>query len=234
MSEKNHSDRAALLRAKGGARAAAFWLMRRVLRLDVYRFHAVALTGLEHKSHSPLPDGYAFLVLRNPAEVDSCESQLVAQLNAQSGCGVAEVVRRNGQIYAIVRGGRVVSQLRIDFQRVEVDTPLKLSLDCGEKSAFLGFLYTDPSSRRGGWAANLISRACTHLAREGTRVCICHIQATNVRSLNTFARSGWAPIAVLFTTVGGRLLGVRRYSRASRLGIPLKVGRLTEEPSETE
>lgn len=223
MSELDHSDRASLLCAKGGIRAAAFWLTRRALRLDVYRFHAIALTGLERESCSALPDGYALLALRNLTEVGACDSHLVAQLDAHSGCGVAEVIRRNGQIYAMVRGDRVVSQLRIDLQRAEVDTPLKLLLDCGEKSAFLSFLYTDPSLRRGGWAANLISHVCVQLARDGARACVCHIQATNVRSINTFSRSGWTPIALLFTTVGGRLLGVRQFSRAPRLDVSLKV-----------
>lgn len=223
MSERDHSDRVALLRAKGGKRAAAFWLMRHLFRLDVYRFYAIALACLDHESRPPLPDDHAFLVLRNMAEVEACESHLVGQLDAQSGCGVAGVIRRNGQIYAIVRGHRVVAQLRIDRRRAKVDTPMNLLLDFGDESVFLSFLYTDPSSRRGGWAASLISRACADLAREGTRACICHVQASNVPSINTFARCGWTPIAVLFTTVGRRLLGVHQLPIAERLGISLKV-----------
>lgn len=223
MSDRDHSDRVALLRAKGGKRAAAFWLMRHLFRLDVYRFYAIALTGLDHESRPPLPDDYAFLVLRNMADVNACESHLVGQLDAQSGCGVAGVIRRNGLIYAIVRGHRVVSQLRIDRRHAEVDTPMDLLLDFGDESVFLSFLYTERSSQRGGWATRLISRACADLAREGVRNCICHVQVTNVPSNNTFARCGWTPIAVLFTTVGRRLLGVRQLPMAERLGISLKV-----------
>lgn len=223
MSEQDHSDRIALLRAKGGRKAAAFWLMRHLFRLDVYRFYAIALAGVDHEARPPLPDGYAFLVLRNMAEVYACESHLVGQLDAQSGCGVAGVIRRNGHIYAIVRGHRVVAQLRIDRRRAEVDTPMNLLLDFGDESVFLSFLYTDPSWQRSGLATSLISRACADLALEGTRACICHVQATNVPSINTFARCGWTPIAVLFTTVGRRLLGVRQLPRAERLGISLKV-----------
>lgn len=200
-----------------------FWLVRRVLGVDVYRFHAIALAGIERKPCLPLAKGDALLVLRDLAEVSACDPLLIAQLDAQSGCGVAEVVRQSGQIYAIVRGDRVVSQLRIDPRRVEVDTPLKLSLDCGEKSAFLSFLYTDPSSRRGGLAARLVSQTCAQLARDGVRVCVCHVQATNVRSINTFGRSGWVPVAMLFTTTGGRLLGLRRLQGASRPGVALRV-----------
>lgn len=223
MSERDHSDRVALLRAKGGRKAAAFWLVRHVLRLDVYRFYAISLAGLDHEPRPPLPDDHAFLVLRNMTEVDACESHLVGQLDAQSGCGVAGVIRRNGRIYAIVHGHRVVSQLRIDRRRAEVDTPMNLLLDFGDESVFLSFLHTDPSSQRGGWAASLISRTCADLAREGMRACICHVQATNVPSTNTFARCGWTPIAVLFTTVGRRLLGVHLLPIAERLGIRLKV-----------
>lgn len=202
--------------------AAAFWLARRALRIDVYRFYAIALTELE-REHPALPDGCTFLVLRNPKDIEACDSHLVRELDAQSGCGVAEVIRRNGQIYAIARGNQILAQLRIDLQSVKVDTPRKLLLDCGERSAFLSFLYTNPSARRQGWAARLISRTSANLAREGVRVCVCHVQATNVRSINTFARSGWIPVAWLFTTVGGRLLGVRRRPRARRLGLPLNV-----------
>lgn len=223
MLDPNHSDRAALLRAKGGPKAALFWLARRALHLDVYRFYAIALAGIDHGLPPPLPDGYSVIALRNPSEISTCNPHLVEQLDARSGCGVATALRQHGRVYAITDGHRVVAQLRIDFQYANVDTPTNLIMDFGEKSAFLSFLYTVPSSRRSGWATYLISAACADLARDGVRVCVCHVQATNVRSINTFVRSGWIPIALLVTTTGKRRLWVHRSSRAAQLGIPLKV-----------
>ncbi len=220
MRTQNHSERAALLRARGGARAGAFWLARRIFRLDVYRFYATALAGVEPDSCPPFPVGYRLLVLRSLSDMAACGQYLVAQIDKQSGCGVAEVIRANGRIYAIVCDRQVVSQLRIDPGVARVDTPLNMSLGCGENSAFLSFLYTDPAYRQGGWGAGLVSRVCAELAREGKRVCVCHVQATNIRSINTFARAGWIPIAWLFATVGGRLLGVRRSRRS---GVSLDV-----------
>jgi len=215
------AERVALFRAKGGKRTTAFWLLRRLVQLDVYRFYAMDLARTDLESDQPLPEGHAILVLRSFADVETCDPLVVAEIDKQSGCGVAEAVRRDGRIYAIVRGTRVVSQLRIEFRKSRIDTPLDMVLEFGDKDAFLSFLYTDPSSRHEGWAAKLISIVCMRLASEGWRHCICHVQATNLRSVNTFSRSGWVPFAWLFATAKGRLLSVIRQPSARRMGIML-------------
>jgi hypothetical protein len=92
-----------------------------------------------------------------PAE---CDATILEEIGDQSGRGVFNIVADGGRVYAIVRGTEVVCQLNIEFQRSQVDTPLKMVLEFGERDAFLNFLYTNPASRRGHWAVRLISRVC--------------------------------------------------------------------------
>lgn len=208
MNAADRQERAALLRARGGKRAAAFWLLRKLLRLDIYRFYAVRLQ--EQPAPEALPADARLLVLSNPAEVAACDSGLIAQLDPHTGSGVLGVVGQRGRVFAVVQEGHVVSQLRIDLGRAVIDTPLALCLTLRERTAFLSFLHTDPRVRQGGWARRLIAHTEAQLAREGLETCTCHVQATNVRSINTFVRAGWKPAAWLLASSGGRLLGIRQ------------------------
>src|SRR3954447_725096 len=117
MSSTDRAERIALLSAEGGRAAAGFWLLRHVLRIDVYRFYAVALEGFVDETRTSLPDGYAFLALSSLSDVNACDQRLLTQLDERSGSGVAGVVRRQGRIYAIAHADRVVSQLCIDPER---------------------------------------------------------------------------------------------------------------------
>ena len=204
----DHSDRRELLRARGGKKAAAFWLLRKVTGFDVYVIFGVDLSG-SPLDFEELPPGVELRVFDRPQQIGTVEPQLLATLDAHTGCGVAEVIRRGGRVFALVHGGRVLSQLRIDTRVVEVDTPLDMRLELRPGVTFLSFLHTDPATRQGGWARRLIGHVCAELLREGHAACCCHVQATNVRSINTFQRAGWTPRARMVASTGRRLLSER-------------------------
>jgi ribosomal protein S18 acetylase RimI-like enzyme len=202
-----------LLRARGGKKAAAFWLLRKVTGFDVYVIFGLDLSGSPLDVEA-LPPGVELRVFDRLVEIGAVDPQLLATLDAHTGCGVAEVIRRGGRVFALAQGDRVLSQLRIDTRAVEVDTPIDMRLQLRPGVAFLSFLHTDPAARQGGWARRLIGQVCARLQREGRAACCCHVQATNVRSLNTFRRAGWSPRARLVANGGGRLLS-RRCAPAS-------------------
>ena len=210
------TERLSLIRSKGGKRAAAFWLIRQLIRLDIYELYAIGLEP-DVRSESPVvPTDSRFIELIAPADVEDCDPDILAELDANSGRGVSTVVNQGGRVYAAIRGKEVLSQLSIDFGSVHIDSPAEAVLQLGPGDAFLSFLYTNPSARRSGHAVRLISQVCTVLGKGGVRRCICHISTSNVRSLNAFRRAGWSPIAWMFAMKGRRLLAILNKPLASR------------------
>jgi ribosomal protein S18 acetylase RimI-like enzyme len=196
-------ERVALLRERGGPRSLGFWLMRQVLALDVYTLFALPLRD----TGSTCPPGCALLRLANDDDLARWPAVLLDQIDPHTGIGLRNVLAQGGRIYALVEDGAVRSQTRIDVGAARTDTPCPLTLEVGARNAFLSFLYTHPASRRGGWAKKLLVATASSMAQEGLQVCLSHVQATNLRSVNTFLSLGWRHAGWLLASRGGRYLG---------------------------
>jgi len=217
MFDAQLAERISLLRAKGGWQAAAYWLLRTLTGIDVYCFYAVEPAATP--SPPELTADVRLVTFASPQDVEVCDAELLAEIDARSGRGATGTVHQGGRIYALVRGRERLSQLTIDFGEIHVDTPMQLILRFDKRAAFLSYLYTAPATRRSGWAATLIALVTRQLEVEGWTLCICHIQATNLKSVNTFRRLGWRRVAWLFTTTRGRLLGIVRSDRDRRIAL---------------
>jgi len=204
----NH-ERVALLRERGGPRSLGFWLLRKVLALDVYTLFALPLREANATSMASMacPPGCTLLRLVSEDDLARCPDSLLEQIGPHTGAGVRKVIAQGGRIYALVEGGAVRSQTRIDVGAARTDTPCPLSCEVGARNVFLSFLYTHPASRRGGWAKKLVVAAAASMAQEGLQLCFAHVQATNLRSVNTFLSLGARPAGWLLASRGGRYLG---------------------------
>lgn len=198
----NH-ERVALLRERGGLRSLGFWLLRKALALDVYPLFALALRDTD----AACPPGCTLLRLVSEDDLARCPDALLEQIGPHTGVGVRKVLAQGGRIYALVEDGAVRSQTRIDVGAARTNTPCLLTCEVGPHNAFLSFLYTHPASRRGGWAKKLLLATASSMAREGLQVCFSHVQATNLRSVNTFLSLGWRRAGWLLASRGGRYLG---------------------------
>ncbi|MFC5552225.1 GNAT family N-acetyltransferase [Massilia aerilata] len=196
-------ERVALLRERGGLRSLGFWLLRRALALDVYTLFALPLRDA---GPAFLP-GCTLLRLVSEDDLANCPGSLLKQIGPHTGIGVDKLIAQGGRIYALVEDGAVRSQTRIDVGVAHTDTPCPLTLEVGPHNAFLSFLYTHPSSRRGGWAKKLLLATASSMAQEGLHVCLSHVQATNLRSVNTFFSLGWRHAGWLLASRSGRYLG---------------------------
>ena len=205
-----------VLQEKRGKLAAAYWLLREILCIDAYYFYAIDPALFTRDRELDLPEGYTLFELKDAEQLPGCSPDILQQIEQESGKRVSQIVAEGGRVYAVVHGREVVSQVKINFLPFEVDTPLRMVLDLGQKAAFLSFLYTAPSYRRKRWATRIIAQVCAVLTREETPCCLCHVQATNVASHNTFRSCGWKPVVYLFATTGGRLLGMTRPAHAAR------------------
>jgi len=219
MLDSQTAERLSLLHVKGGKIAAAYWLLRKILRIDTYRIYAFDLADFTHDGESDLPEDYRFLRLENLEGVEGCDPAILEEIEDQSGRGVSNIVADGGRVYAIVHGTEVVSQTNVELRRSRVDMPLRMILEFGEKDAFHSFGYTKPAYRRRRWIFRLRSHVCALLSQEGWQHCVCHVQATNVKEALSLHRSGWKPVAFLFATTGGRLLGVAHRAAARDKGI---------------
>lgn len=199
------SDRLSLLLSRHGPKAAAFWGLRQSLGLDFYRLLTIDLGAVDHLI-GPSSDGVKLLKLASTAEVARCDADIVAELDANNGCTVANTVSAGGSVYALVHEGRVVSQLRIDVRTTWVDTPCHMTIRMADRQAFLSFLHTPANSRRKGFASQLVRATQLSLASLGLAHCHCHVQATNVRSRATFASLGWYQSGWIVATTNGRLV----------------------------
>lgn len=196
-------ERVALLRERGGLRSLGFWLLRKALALDVYPLFALPLRD----AGPACPPGCTLLRLVSEDDLARCPDHLLDQIGPHTGAGVRGVLAQGGRIYALVEDGAVRSQTRIDVGAAGTDTPCRLTCEVGPRNAFLSFLYTHPASRRGGWAKKLLVATASSMAHEGLQVCFSHVQATNLRSVNTFLSLGWRPAGWLLASRGGRYLG---------------------------
>jgi ribosomal protein S18 acetylase RimI-like enzyme len=198
----NH-ERVALVRERGGPRSLGFWLLRKALALDVYTLFALPLRD----AGTACPPGCTLLRLVSEDDLARCPDGLLDQIGPHTGAGVRKVLAQGGRIYALVEDGAVRSQTRIDVGAARTDTPCPLTCEVGPRNAFLSFLYTHPASRRGGWAKKLLVATASSMAQEELQVCFSHVQATNLRSVNTFLSLGWQHAGWLLASRGGRYLG---------------------------
>ena len=198
------AERWVLLRSKGGMSALAYWLLRTVLRVDVYKVMSLDLTmGFVEASAKDC----RFVAIRSMSDLPGLDARLLSQLNEHCGWGVEGIVTGGGRVYAVVSDSGVLCQLNIDTLASRIDTPCDLTLDLSVGECFLGFLYTQAHARRGGWALYLLAQVRAALALEGFLRCHCHVQATNLRSLNTFRAGGWKLSGLLAATPTGRYIG---------------------------
>ena len=207
----NH-ERVALLRERGGLRSLGFWLVRIAVALDVYTLFALPLRD----TGTGLPPGCTLLRLVCEDDLARCADSLLDQIGPHTGAGLRKVLAQGGRIYALVEDGAVRSQTRIDIGSAHTDTPCSLTCEVGPRNAFLSFLYTHPASRRGGWAKKLLVVTASSMAQEQLQICFSHVQATNLRSVNTFLSLGWQHAGWLLATRGGRYLrtvGAHRHLR---------------------
>ena len=217
------SQRWQVARAEGGLAASAYWLMSRVLRICTHKFYAIELDARCAAVSVSLPDGYAFICIAGSSAMAACDERLMATLDRQNGTAVADVIARGGRMYAIVRGTDVITQQRVDFASAKVDSPHPMELRFGERDAFFSYLYTQPAERGRGWATRVITLATQHLASEGWRACVCHIRASNVLSLATFASCGWRPVALLYSIKRSRRNLLVRLPTGRRMAVALRI-----------
>lgn len=195
-------ERLSLLKYKGGFKAAIFWLVKILCRVEVHFFYAIDLARQQCLTSEPFAGNknherniFHFISLNTTRDLDIYSHELIEQINSQSGRGVSQLIREDTGVYALIQQKEVVSQTNINRCAViHVDSPTDLDIHLKPEDVFLGYLYTHPNYRGMGAAASLLEKVCGDIKGHGYSRIVTHIRSTNVASLNTFKKCGWSSI----------------------------------------
>jgi ribosomal protein S18 acetylase RimI-like enzyme len=205
-------EKLARLKSKGGLKAAAFWAIKQFFRIEIHFLYAIDLVQQQAQEPEPARDDSVrhtghFVSLTTTQDLSLYPHALIEQLDAQSGQGVAKLIHNDTDVYALIDGTGVVSQVNISRSAViHVDSPTNLDICLAPGDVFLGYLFTYPQYRGMGTAASLIGKVCKDIHKRGYSRIVTHIRSTNAASLNTFRKCGWPRIGWIVTSISGRLL----------------------------
>lgn len=204
-------DRLEFLGGPGGLRAAAYFGLKLIARLDT--FHVVTIQP-QRSTSLILPSDWRYLSLYTGEMLSALPGDLVEQLSEQCGPNPEQLLGRGGSLHLLLSGDSLVAQLTIECgPGIQIDAPpLRLEMDEGD--GFLSYLYTWPSYRRRSAAQRLIAAAVSDLSTRNVKRIIAHIRATNVPSLAAFRNAGWKTEAMIVCTLSGRLLFAPGAARA--------------------
>jgi GNAT superfamily N-acetyltransferase len=191
------------LTGPGGLRAAGFFGLKLLARVEVFRIVYRYAQPCEAVS---LPSGWRYLSLHDDEALSAISAETLQQAAEQSGLHPREILGGRGSLHLLMIEDALAAQLTIARGPMcRLDSP-PLSLSMAATDAFLSYLYTWPRHRRHGAARQLISSTVNDLAARNIHRVVAHIRATNVPSLAAFEHAGWKSGANLLCTLGGRLL----------------------------
>lgn len=204
-------ERMDFLRGSGGLRAASYFGLKLIARIEVFR---VVWMSAQSNTGLMLPPGWRYLSLHTAEALSSLSSDTVDRIAEQCGSSPKLLLERGGSLHLMVTGESLVAQLSIDRgPTCRIDSP-PLHLSMSETDAFLSYLYTWPTYRRRGAAGYLIAATVNDLSMRGTHRVLAHVRATNVPSLAVFEHAGWQICATILCTLSGRLLMALDSARA--------------------
>ena len=193
--------------------ASTLWLLKRLTGIQVHWVYELGAdaTGTEGL-HGALPGAF-YHQFHDVPGFDGLPEDQARAIAGHTGRSPRRLLREGGRIYAMEVGGRIVSQLNVQFGAFDVSTPMPLRFSLPADAFFVSFLYTPEAERGHGYAQALLRHACGALFREGYGRAYCHVRSTNIASRRAFRRAGWRPAGVIVATTSGRLVatpGTRR------------------------
>lgn len=199
------------LRGPGGLRAAGYFGLKLLTRIDVFR---IVWILAQSNTSLVLPFGWRYLSFHNDEALSGVSSDMRERLAEQCGSSPQQLFGRGGSLHLLMTGDSLVAQLSIERgPSCRIDSP-PLHLGMAETDAFLGYLYTWSAYRRQGAAQCLIAATVSDLATRNINRVIAHVRATNVPSLAAFKHAGWKTGATILCTLNGRLLMAPGATRA--------------------
>jgi hypothetical protein len=199
------------LRGPGGIRAAAYFGLKLLARVEVFR---IVWTMTQPDASLTLPPGWRYVGFYTDEALSSFSSDIIEQAAEQCGWKPERLLNRGGSLHLLLIGDSLAAQLSIEpGPACRIDSP-PLYLSMGERDTFLSHLYTWPAFRRRGAAPRLIAATVSSLSARNIQRIVAHVRATNVPSLAAFERAGWKGGATVICTVKGQLLLATGAARA--------------------
>lgn len=193
--------------------ASTLWLLKRVTGIQVHWLYELGADVSGRDKPNGASEDVRYHEFRDEAGFDRLPEDQARALAGHTGRSPRRLLSEGGRIHAMEVGGRIVSQLNVQFGEFDVSTPIPLRFSLPEDAFFVSFLYTPEAERGRGYAQALVRHACEALFGEGYGRAYCHVRSTNIASRKAFRRAGWGPAGGIVATVSGRLVatpGTRR------------------------
>ncbi|ODT82549.1 MAG: hypothetical protein ABS69_05115 [Nitrosomonadales bacterium SCN 54-20] len=198
-------ERLEFLKGPGGLRAAAYFGLKLLTRIDAFR---IVWISAQSSTSLILPSGWRYLSLYTGEALSNLSSDIIEHAAEQCGSNPKQLLRHGGSLHLLLADDSLVAQLSIERgPACRIDSP-PLYLRMAETDAFLSYLYTWPEYRRRGAAQRLIAATVSDLSTRNVRRIIAHVRATNVPSLAVFEHTGWKTGPIMICTLSGNLLMV--------------------------
>jgi RimJ/RimL family protein N-acetyltransferase len=191
------------LRGPGGIRAAAYFSLKLLARIDAFR---IVWTTAQRDTTLTLPSGWRYVGLYTGEALSGFSRDIIEQAAEQCGWKPERLLNRGGSLHLLLIDDSLAAQLSIEpGPTCRIDSP-PLYLSMGETDTFLSHLYTWPAFRRRGAAQRLLATTASSLSTRNVQRIAAHVRATNVPSLAAFERAGWKGGATIVCTLRGQLL----------------------------
>lgn len=199
------------LRGPGGIRAAAYFGLKLLARVEVFR---IVWKMTQPNTPLTLPSGWRYVGFYTDEALSGFSNDIIEQAAEQCGWKPERLLNRGGSLHLLLIGNSLAAQLSIEpGPTCQIDSP-PLYLSMSERDTFLSHLYTWPAFRRQGAAQRLIAATVSSLSAHNVQRIVAHVRATNVPSLAAFERAGWKGGPTLICTLKGQLLLATGAARA--------------------
>jgi hypothetical protein len=204
----------------GGFRMSLWWVIKRAARIEYDWVSESLIDPAKLYEVSPAP--FELHRIGSPQDLAAADPKLIEQVERNIAVAVAKQLARNEWVYFLAEGAEVVSQLNVSMgPRARIDDPLRAWLEFPADSVYQSYAFTPAAHRRRRAAQKLFMLVHNDLARLGKRKAYGIVSRTNMPQIRNLERAGFAMVASICVSRGGRLLFTRGLAARSLRIVPI-------------
>jgi hypothetical protein len=207
----------------GGFQTTLWWVIKRTARIE-YDWLSESLID-PARPFEVSAEPFRLHRVGSPEDLAATDPALIQQVERYTAASVAKQLARNEWVYFLTDGPAVVSQLNVAMgPRARIYDPLPAWLELPADSVYQSYAFTPAEHRRRRAAQKLFMLIHNDLARLGKRKAYGIVSRTNMPQIRNLERAGFAMVASICVSRGGRLLFTRGLAERSLRIVPLEPG----------
>lgn len=213
-------ERIGYLTLPGGLRTTIWWLIKRTADIE---YDWLSESIIDPAQLYPVTaDPFELHRIASPADLTATDPKMIEQVERNISTSVVDQLARNEWVYFLSDGPEVVAQLNVAMgPRARIDDPLRAWMALPADSVYQSYAFTPAAHRRRRAAQKLFMLIHNDLARQGKRKAYGIVSRTNMPQIRNLERAGFAMVASICVTRGGRILFTRGFTPRSLHITPL-------------